>query len=301
MVQSKKITTAIIPVAGLGTRMFPISKSIPKEMLPLVDKPIIQYIIDECIASGIHKIILVTNFFKKSVENYFNRNLKLESILKKKKKNKLLNQIKFTNQKNVKIIKIRQNFPKGTGHAILCARPLIGKKPFVVIFPDVVICDFFQSNFKNCNLKLMLDRYHKTLTSQILVKPIYGKHISKYGIVNFKKVDCAIQKNKIVNDIIEKPKFNRTNSNLSVVGRYILSKKIWDLLKIISKKKMKEIQLTDAIRMLMKEEIVEAYYLQGKSYDCGDKLGYMKAFIEYGIRNKILGKNLLRWIKKINL
>lgn len=290
----KKIKKAIIPVAGLGTRMFPATKSIPKEMLPLADKPIIQYIINECIWSGIKEIILITNSFKNSIEKYIHSTVKKEKSFKKK--NIKNNEKKCKNY--ITITSVTQNVTKGLGHAILCAKSLIGKEPFAILLPDVIINQHY-SNLKNHNLKEMLDIYHKKSISQILVKPIHKKYISNYGIVDCGKFNLKPGKTKIIQNIIEKPKINESPSNLSIVGRYVLSEKIWPFLEKVSHKTKKEIQLTDAIKMLIKKTPIEAYLLKGKSHDCGNKLGYMKAFVEYSIKHKTFGKKFYKWIKKI--
>ncbi|XZQ55978.1 MAG: UTP--glucose-1-phosphate uridylyltransferase GalU [Arsenophonus sp.] len=294
----KKINKAIIPVAGLGTRMLPATKAIPKEMLPLADKPLIQYVVNECIYAGIHKIILVTHSSKNSIENHFDTSFELEAILEKRVKRQLLNDVQSICPSHVTIMQTRQGIAKGLGHAILCAKPLIGDEPFAVVLPDVII-NQYSSNLKQYNLTAMVNRYHETLASQILVKPVLKEYISNYGIVDCDSYKFKPGENKIIKGVVEKPEILKAPSNLSIVGRYVLSEKIWSLIEKTAIGSDDEIQLTDAIEMLTKNELVEAYLLQGKSHDCGNKLGYMKAFVEYSMQHESLGNEFSSWIKNI--
>lgn len=292
----KKVNKVVIPVAGLGTRMLPATKAIPKEMLPLVDKPLIQYVVNECISAGIHEIILVTHSSKNSIENHFDTSFELEAILEKRVKRQLLNDVKSICPSHVTIMQTRQGIAKGLGHAILSAKPLIGEEPFAVVLPDVII-DQYSSDLKKYNLTAMLKRYYETSASQILVEPVLMEYVSNYGVVDCDNYELKSGESKIIKGVIEKPKINEAPSNLSIVGRYILSETIWDLIEKIPIGAGDEIQLTDAIEMLIERELVEAYHLQGKSHDCGNKFGYMKAFFEYSIQHESLGDKFSSWVK----
>ncbi|WP_395496476.1 UTP--glucose-1-phosphate uridylyltransferase GalU [Arsenophonus endosymbiont of Lipoptena cervi] len=294
----KKISKVVIPVAGLGTRMLPATKAIPKEMLPLVDKPLIQYVVNECISAGIHEIILVTHSSKNSIENHFDTSFELEAILENRVKRQLLNDLQSICPHYVTIMHIRQGIAKGLGHAILCAKPLVGNQPFAVVLPDVII-DQYSSDLKQYNLIAMLKRYDEISASQILVKPISKNFLCNYGIVDCGSYRLKPGESKIIKGVVEKPKINEAPSNLSIVGRYVLSENIWSLLENTPIGIGDEIQLTDAIKILINIEPVEAYHLYGKSYDCGDKLGYMKAFVEYSKKHESLGDEFSAWIKNI--
>ncbi|MGL1957524.1 MAG: UTP--glucose-1-phosphate uridylyltransferase GalU [Colwellia sp.] len=294
-----KITKAVIPVAGLGTRMLPATKAIPKEMLPIVDKPLIQYIVDECVAAGITEIVLVTHSSKNAIENHFDKSFELETTLEKRVKRQLLDEIQAISPKNVTILHVRQGEAKGLGHAVLKARPIIGESPFVVVLPDVILDDA-RANLKTENLAAMLTRYQEVGGySQIMVEPVPIEQVSSYGVV-----DCAGYKLKpgesqAMTAIVEKPAVDEAPSNLAVVGRYVLSEKIWDLLKLTPPGAGDEIQLTDAIAMLMEKETVEAFHMTGKSHDCGSKLGYMKANVEYCLRHDELAEDFKVFLQEI--
>ncbi|WMY97030.1 MAG: UTP--glucose-1-phosphate uridylyltransferase GalU [Arsenophonus sp.] len=297
--QKKRVNKVVIPVAGLGTRMLPATKAIPKEMLPLADKPLIQYVVNECIFAGINKIILVTHSSKNSIENHFDTSFELEAILEKRVKRQLLNDVQSICPSNVTIMQTRQGIAKGLGHAILCAKPLVGEEPFAVVLPDVIISQYL-SKLKKCNLSMMLMRYYETSFSQVLVESVVLKEcISNYGIVDCNNYKLKPGESKIIKGVIEKPSIDKAPSNLSIVGRYVFSEKIWNLLEITKNACGDEIQLTDAIEMLIKHEPVEAYHLQGKCYDCGNKLGYMKAFVEHSMQHESLGHEFSRWIKNM--
>ncbi|ACZ77001.1 UTP-glucose-1-phosphate uridylyltransferase [Dickeya parazeae Ech586] len=291
---NKKVKKAVIPVAGLGTRMLPATKAIPKEMLPLVDKPLIQYVVNECIAAGINEIILVTHSSKNSIENHFDTSFELEAMLEKRVQRQLLKEVKAICPEHVTIMQVRQGLAKGLGHAVLCAHPLVGDEPVAVILPDVII-DEYESDLKKDNLSEMLQRFYSTGHSQIMVEPV--ENVSSYGVVDCKGVELKPGDSAPMVGVVEKPKASEAPSNLAVVGRYVLSAQIWDLLKKTEPGAGNEIQLTDAIAMLMEKETVEAYHLKGVSHDCGNKLGYMTAFVEYGIRHDALGEDFTQWLK----
>jgi len=294
----KKITKAVIPVAGLGTRMLPATKAIPKEMLPIVDKPLIQYIVDECVAAGILQIVLVTHSSKNAVENHFDKSFELETTLENRVKRQLLDEIQAICPKDVTIMHVRQGETKGLGHAVLKARPLVGEQPFVVVLPDVLIDDS-RCDMKKDNLATMIKRFEDTGRNQLMVEAVPQALVSNYGIVDCDGQDILPGGFAKVIKAVEKPSQDEAPSNLAVVGRYVLSENIWDFLDFTPPGAGNEIQLTDAISSLMKIEAVEAYHMVGKSHDCGSKLGYMKAFVEYGIRHQQKGQDFKNFL--INL
>ncbi|AJQ99547.1 UTP--glucose-1-phosphate uridylyltransferase [Enterobacteriaceae bacterium bta3-1] len=280
--------------------MLPATKAIPKEMLPLVDKPLIQYVVNECIAAGINEIILVTHSSKNSIENHFDTSFELEAMLEKRVKRQLLAEVQSICPKHVTIMQVRQGLAKGLGHAILCAYPLVGDEPFAVILPDVIL-DEYTSDLSKDNLSEMLSRYEETGHSQIMVEPVPMENVSNYGVADCSGVDLKPGESTPMKAVVEKPARDKAPSNLSIVGRYVLSPEIWPLLSKTPPGAGEEIQLTDAIAMLMKKETVEAYHLKGLSHDCGNKMGYMQAFVEYGMRHGSLGKEFTSWLKSLDL
>ena len=295
-----RIKKAVIPVAGLGTRMLPATKAIPKEMLPIVDKPLIQYIVNECIAAGITEIVLVTHSSKNAIENHFDKSFELETTLENRVKRQLLDEIQAICPKGVTIMHVRQGEAKGLGHAVLKARPIIGEQPFVVVLPDVILDDA-TANLKTENLAAMLHKYNENGHSQIMVEPVPMEQVSSYGVVDCGGVELAPGESKPMTAVVEKPPIDEAPSNLAVVGRYVLSERIWDLLEFTPPGAGDEIQLTDAIASLMKLETVEAFHMTGKSHDCGSKLGYMKANVEYGMRHPELAEEFKAYIKQLKL
>lgn len=289
---------AIIPVAGLGTRMLPATKAIPKEMLTLVDKPLIQYVVNECIAAGIKEIVLVTHSSKNAIENHFDTSFELETMLEKRVKRQLLEEVRSIVPKDVTIMHVRQGNAKGLGHAVLCGRPLVGDEPFAVILPDVLLAEF-SANQKKENLAAMLKRFNQTKASQIMVSPVAPEAVSSYGIADCGGVEIPPGESAKINSIVEKPSVDDAPSNLAVVGRYVFSAAIWDLLEKTPVGVGDEIQLTDAIDMLIEKETVEAFHMTGISYDCGDKIGYMKAFVEYGLHHNKLGDEFKSYLKEL--
>lgn len=290
-----KVTKAVIPVAGLGTRMLPATKAIPKEMLPLVDKPLIQYVVNECIAAGITEIVLVTHSSKNSIENHFDTSFELEAMLEKRVKRQLLEEVQSICPPHVTIMQVRQGLAKGLGHAVLCAHPVVGDEPVAVILPDVIL-DEYESDLSRDNLAEMIRRYDETGHSQIMVEPV--EDVTAYGVVDCKGASLVAGDSVPMVGIVEKPKAEEAPSNLSVVGRYVLSAGIWSLLSKTPPGAGDEIQLTDSIAMLMDKETVEAYHMKGVSHDCGNKLGYMQAFVEYGVRHKTLGEDFKKWLEE---
>lgn len=289
---------AIIPVAGLGTRMLPATKAIPKEMLTLVDKPLIQYVVNECVAAGIKEIVLVTHSSKNAIENHFDTSFELETMLEKRVKRQLLEEVRSIVPKDVTIMHVRQGNAKGLGHAVLCGRPLVGDESFAVILPDVLLAEF-SANQKKENLAAMLKRFNQTKASQIMVSPVAPEAVSSYGIADCGGVEIPPGESAKISSIVEKPSVEEAPSNLAVVGRYVFSAAIWDLLERTPIGVGDEIQLTDAIDMLIEKETVEAFHMTGVSYDCGDKIGYMKAFVEYGLHHNKLGGEFKSYLKDL--
>ena len=287
---------AIIPVAGLGTRMLPATKAIPKEMLPIVDKPLIQYVVSEAVAAGVKEIILVTHSSKNSIENHFDTSFELEATLEKRVKRQLLDEVRAICPSDVTIMHVRQGVAKGLGHAVMCAYPLVGDASCVVILPDVLIDDA-QSDLSQDNLAQMITRFNETQRSQIMVEPVAAEQVSQYGIADCMGHQLTSGDSKLITAIVEKPKQEEAPSNLAVVGRYVLSQAIWPLLAKTPPGAGDEIQLTDAIAALMQQEQVEAYRIVGKSHDCGSKLGYMQANVEYALRHSELGQAFNQYLQ----
>jgi UTP--glucose-1-phosphate uridylyltransferase len=291
-----KVRKAVIPVAGLGTRMLPATKAIPKEMLPIVDKPMIQYIVNECIAAGITEIVLVTHSSKNAIENHFDTSYELESTLEKRVKRQLLDEVRAITPEHVTIMHVRQGVAKGLGHAVLCAKPSVGDEPFAVVLPDVLI-DEFSCDLHKENLAEMLRLFDENGESQIMVEPVPMEQVSSYGVADVNGHKLKPGTSAKMTKVVEKPPVDEAHSNLAVVGRYVLSAAIWDLLKHTPTGAGDEIQLTDAIAMLMDKEKVNAFHMTGKSHDCGSKLGYMMANVEYATRHPELGEAFTAYLK----
>ena len=287
----------IIPVAGLGTRMLPATKAIPKEMLLIVDKPLIQYVVNEAIAAGIKEIVLVTHSSKNSIENHFDTSFELEATLEARVKRQLLTEIKSICPKGVTIMHVRQGQAKGLGHAISCARPLVGNAPFAVILPDVLIDDA-ESDLTKDNLADMVNRFRATGKAQVMVEPVPMEEVSKYGVADCNGVEVESGLSVTMSSMVEKPALEVAPSNQAVVGRYVLPETIWDILENTPPGAGDEIQLTDAIKELMQTTTVEAYGIVGKSHDCGSKQGYMNAILEYGLRHGEVGDVIKGFIKR---
>ena len=290
------IKKAIIPVAGLGTRFLPASKSIPKEMVTVVDRPAIEYVIKEAIAAGIEQIILVTHSSKASIENYFDRNFELETTLENKKKYDLLKAITEILPSHIQVISVRQPQPLGLGHAVLCAKAVVGDDDFAVLLPDVLVKDADSKN----DLSLMIDRFNQNQAAQIMVEAVPDHLVDQYGIVDVEQ-SPAEGESIVMQGIVEKPAIDKAPSNLSVVGRYVLPAKIMQLLEQTPKGAGNEIQLTDAIAMLQQTEAVEAYRMKGQTFDCGSKIGYLKAVLHYGVEHATLGADFKQLIKELEI
>lgn len=287
---------AVIPVAGLGMRMLPATKAIPKEMLPIVDKPLIQHIVNECVAAGIKDIIFVTHSSKNAVENHFDTSFELEAMLEARVKRQLLEEVQSICPKNVTIMHIRQGHPKGLGHAVLCAKPLVGGSPFVVVLPDILI-DNAKSDYTHDNLALLVKRFEKTGHSQVLVKSRTLKELPNYSVITCENSALAPGEASLITKMVEKPEsLSEVNSDLAAVGRYVLSADIWPYLEKTKPGAWDRIQLTDAIDAMKDHHPVDAVALKGHSFNCGEKLGYMKAFVTYGLRHQQQGEAFKEWL-----
>jgi len=285
---SKKIKTAVFPVAGLGTRFLPATKANPKEMLPIVDKPLIQYAAEEAIAAGVTDLVFVTSSSKRAIEDHFDRNFELETVLAERGKKELLSIVHNILPPGVNCVYIRQPEALGLGHAVLCAKSVVGKNPFAVILAD----DLIDDDKRGC-LAQMTKQYEQHQCSILGVERIDHDETESYGIV---KADSIGDRMAKVMQIVEKPKPEVAPSNLAVVGRYILSPAIFDKLETTGHGAGGEIQLTDAIAALLDDEEVLAYEFEGKRYDCGNKLGYLTATVEYALKHPGLKDDFLRYL-----
>ena len=278
------VKIAVIPVAGFGTRMLPASKSIPKEMLPLADKPMIHFIFDECINAGIEHIILVSHSTKTCLEDYFDRNFELEQQLSSSGKIPILKEIQKVSDAKITVTTVRQRQALGLGHAVYCAQKITGSQPFAVLLPDVLLPEVSLSGLgkrPKCNiLSEMIYRNKTTGANQVLVEPVEESLISNYGVIAGDFLGDENSQSIEINQIVEKPPSGEAPSNLAVVGRYVFNASIMDYLKSTSPGIGGEIQLTDAIMQQIKNESVQGFKMIGHSRDCGSKLGYYKAFVE---------------------
>jgi len=289
----KKVTKAIFPVAGLGTRFLPATKANPKEMLPIVDKPLIQYAVEEAINAGITELIFITGRTKRSITDHFDKAYELENELTKKNKNKELKLIRDIIPDDVTCIYIRQAEPLGLGHAVLCAKSIIDNQPFAVILPDDLIDDGNRGVTKQ-----MVSLYESTQQSIIAIESIPKDDTKKYGIV---EIDSDDKKPLLkLKSIIEKPEPDQAPSRLAVVGRYIFNPEIFSYLEQIKIGADSEIQLTDAISMLLKSESVYGYEFLGNRYDCGSKLGYIQASIKYALKDPDIRNSLSKYLNNID-
>jgi UTP--glucose-1-phosphate uridylyltransferase len=286
----KKIKKAVFPAAGFGTRFLPATKAIPKEMLPLVDKPLIQYVIEEAADAGIEEIIIVTGMGKTAIEDHFDISFELESLLKEKGKKQLLKQIREISDR-VTFAYTRQKQPLGLGHAVAITRNLVSNEPFAVLLGDDII------DSKVPAIKQMEKLYHKVNATVIAVQRVPKNQTHLYGIIRGEKVGPGTYR---VTDLVEKPKSNPP-SNLAIIGRYILTPGIFDAFEVTKKGKGGELQLTDALRTLLKTEEIYACEFEGDRYDAGDKLGFLKANISYGLKHSDISKDLKKFLKGLKL
>ncbi|MEO8417155.1 MAG: UTP--glucose-1-phosphate uridylyltransferase GalU [Methylophilaceae bacterium] len=285
-----KVTKAVFPVAGLGTRFLPATKASPKEMLPIVDKPLIQFAAEEAIAAGATELIFVIGRNKRSIPDHFDKSYELEAELEARGKSEMLEVLRGILPKGVSCIYIRQSEALGLGHAVLCAKPVVGNQPFSVILADDLI------DAEPPVLKQMVELYVQQGSSILGVEDVSPSETASYGIVDAEAIAPNVLQLK---GIVEKPQPEDAPSNLAVVGRYILTPRIFDCLENIKPGKGGEIQLTDGIAALMQYEKVLAYRFKGKRYDCGSKLGYVKANLEYAMRHPEIGAEFLAYLRTI--
>lgn len=286
----KKITKAVFPVAGMGTRFLPATKASPKEMMPIVDKPLIQYAVEEAVAAGITDMIFVTGRSKRSIEDHFDKAYELESELERKGKTELLEFVRNLLPKDINCIYLRQPEPLGLGHAVLCARPVVGDEPFAVLLAD----DLLDGDIPV--MKQMVDTYNYYKTSVVGVQDVPRADTKSYGIVDAKPLTESVEQ---VSRIVEKPSPEEAPSTLAVVGRYVLTPRIFHHLTRIGKGSGGEIQLTDGIAALLAEEQVLAYRYQGKRYDCGSKIGYLEATIAFALRHPDVGTEFAEMLQRM--
>src|SRR5579884_4257178 len=290
-----KVCKAVFPAAGLGTRFLPATKAQPKEMLPLVDKPIIQYGVEEALAAGCDQIIMVTGRGKSAIEDHFDVSFELETILEQKGKKELLKVVREISDM-IHVAYVRQKEAMGLGHAVLTARELVGHEPFAVLLADDVI------DAEEPVLKQMMRVFEQTQCSVIATQIVEGAAISAYGVLDVKPVEGhhGGRLYEILN-MVEKPKFEDAPSNLAIIGRYILTPAIFDLLEKTPKGTGGELQLTDGMRLLLQEEKMYAYVYEGKRHDTGDKLGFLKATVEFALKRPDLGGAFADYLKSLNI
>ena len=284
-----EVRKAIIPAAGLGTRFLPATKAQPKEMLPIVDKPSLQYIIEEAVNSGIEEILIITGRNKKSIEDHFDRSIELELQLEKAGKFDQLEEVrKISDMANIHYI--RQKEPKGLGHAIHCAKSFIGDEPCAVLLGDDIVY-----SKKPC-LKQMIEIYDQYKTTILGVQEVPSEEVSKYGIIDAKLIDDRVYK---VKGLVEKPSIEKAPSNMAILGRYIINPAIFEILEHTEPGKNGEIQLTDALWTLSQKEAMYAYVFEGQRYDVGDKIGFLKATVDFALRYDDLKEGFMDYLKEI--
>ena len=284
---SKSVKKAIIPAAGLGTRFLPATKAQAKEMLPIVDKPTLQYIIEEAVASGIEEILIITGRNKKSIEDHFDRSVELELELEQKGKTAMLEMVQdISNMVNIHYI--RQKEPKGLGHAIHCAKSFIGDEPFAVLLGDDIV------DASTPCLKQMIDAYDEYKTTVLGVQEVARENVDKYGILDVKHIEDRVYK---VKDMVEKPSIEEAPSNIAILGRYIITPEIFNILENQAPGKGGEIQLTDALQTLATKEAIYAYNFEGRRYDVGDKLGFLEATVDFALKRPELRDDFIEFLK----
>lgn len=284
-----KVRKAIIPAAGLGTRFLPATKAQPKEMLPIVDKPTIQYIIEEAIDSGIEEILIITGRNKRAIEDHFDRSIELELSLEEKGKKDLLEQVKSISEM-INIHYIRQKEPKGLGHAINCAKSFVGNEPFAVLLGDDIV------DAKTPCLKQLINVYDEYKTSILGVQEVPKKDVNKYGIVDGKHIENGVYK---VKNLVEKPAIEKAPTNVAILGRYIITPDIFHILDSTKPGAGGEIQLTDALKVLASEQAMYAYTFEGRRYDVGNKLGFLEATIEFALKREDLRDDFKAYLSTI--
>jgi UTP--glucose-1-phosphate uridylyltransferase len=283
------VKKAIIPAAGLGTRFLPATKALPKEMLPIVDKPTMQYIIEEAVASGIEEILIITGRNKKSIEDHFDKSVELELELETKNKDELLKQVKdISNMVNIHFI--RQKEPKGLGHAINCARAFVGNEPFAVMLGDDIV------DAKIPCLKQLMNCFDEKQSTIVGVQEVDKENVDKYGIVDGVQISDRVYK---VNNLVEKPRVDLAPSNVAILGRYIITPEIFDILDDTAPGKGGEIQLTDALKTLISKQDLFAYVFEGRRYDVGDKLGFLEATVEFALKRDDLKVPFMQYLQTL--
>ena len=285
----KKVRKAVIPAAGLGTRFLPATKATPKEMLPIVDKPTIQYIIEEALASGIEDILIITGRSKRAIEDHFDRSIELELNLEAAHKEQELEMVRKIS--DIRIHYIRQKEPRGLGHAILCAQQFIGDEPFAVLLGDDVVDSRVPA------LKQLIDVYERTGASVLGVQEVPQEKVSSYGIVASQPT--GEKRTFTVHDMVEKPKVEEAPSRLAVLGRYVINPEIFPILEHTAPGRGNEIQLTDALKVLAKEQPMYAYNFEGRRYDVGDKQGFLEATVEMALKRTDLRDKFLAYLQDI--
>jgi UTP--glucose-1-phosphate uridylyltransferase len=287
----RTITKAIFPAAGLGTRFLPATKASPKEMLPLVDKPLIQYVVEEAVASGIEQVVVITGRGKRAIEDHFDVAFELEEDLKAKGKHKLLSEVQRIADL-VTFCYIRQKKALGLGHAVLTAKRVIGDEPFAVLLGD----DIIDANVPA--LKQMLSVYKRYPATILAIQKVPKAQTQNYGVIDGKKIEDGVY---LVKNLVEKPAPEEAPSNLAIIGRYILTPGIFSALELTKPGKGGEIQLTDGLRLLMEKEPIYAYEFEGVRHDAGDKLGFLKATVEFGLKNGEFGAEFRSYLQKLKL
>ncbi|MGX8797086.1 UTP--glucose-1-phosphate uridylyltransferase GalU [Fusibacter sp. JL298sf-3] len=286
----KKVRKAVIPAAGMGTRFLPATKAMPKEMLPIVDKPTIQYIIEEAIASGIEEILIITGRNKRAIEDHFDRSIELELLLEKQEKAELLACVRRVSEM-ADIHYIRQKEPKGLGHAIHCAKAFVGDEPFAVLLGD----DIVYAPEKPC-LKQLLDQYDRLQTSVLGVQEVPMSNVNQYGIVSGTSMEEGLY---AVEELVEKPAVEDAPTNVAILGRYVITPEIFEVLGNTAAGKNGEVQLTDALNTLLSKQKICAYTFEGKRYDVGNKLGFLEATVEMALRQEALKEPFLAYLKSV--
>jgi UTP--glucose-1-phosphate uridylyltransferase len=288
---SRGITKAVFPAAGLGTRFLPATKASPKEMLALVDKPLIQYVVEEAVASGIEEVVLITGRGKRAIEDHFDVAFELEEDLKSKGKHKLLSEVQRIADL-VTFCYIRQKKALGLGHAVLTAKRVVGEEPFAVLLGDDIIDNDVPV------LKQMMDVHARYPATVLAIQKVPHAQTGQYGIIDAKKIEDGVY---LVKDLVEKPSPADAPSNLAIIGRYILTPEIFTALEQTRPGKGGEIQLTDGLKLLMGKQPIYAFEFEGKRYDAGDKLGFLKATVEFGLKNSEFGQEFRDYLKKLKL
>jgi UTP--glucose-1-phosphate uridylyltransferase len=287
-----KLKKAVFPVAGMGLRFLPATKANPKEMLPIVDKPLIQYAVEEAINAGLTEMIFVTSSSKRAIEDHFDRNNELESKLLEKGYHALYDVVKAIAPDNIHFTYVRQHEALGLGHALLCARHVVNHEPFAVLLAD----DLLEDGEQHC-LSEMVKHYEKTEESIVAVQAVSPQDVDKYGIVDIEKFDQN-QQFKRIQSIVEKPSLENAPSHYAAVGRYIFTPEIFNCLEVTSPDHRNEVQVTDAIEKLIHRQGVNAFCFTGRRYDCGSKLGYVKATVEYGLKHPDIGDAFKQYWKE---